>query len=174
MAENSLPVIIGLSFYKPLLQVCRDSKAILQEKTWVNVTFFKRWQCTLLLECSFTGKIMWSTYEETTSLIAPLKVAAAFKGVYSCEFEGRKSWLPHCDFLNIGCSFWVSNGYDLASPRLFIPQQLRRFIFSNFPRKCRDLSSWSHTAQTVPFSYVSVGVRLLLGSYELILLSCCC
>lgn len=113
--------------------------------------------------------VYWRNY-----LIAPLKVTAAFQGVSGCEFEWRKSWLPHCDFLHINCSFWVSNGYDLAFPWLFIPHQCRSFIFSHFPRKCYDLSSWSSPSWTVIFSYVSISVQLLTGSYELILLSCCC
>lgn len=115
-----------------------------------------------------------SGYKETNSLWAPLKVAAAFKHVYSCEFEWSKSWLLRGDFLNISRSFWVSNGYDLAFPWLFIPQQLRCVIFPHFPRKCYDLSSWSSPSWTVTFPCVSISAQLLLGFYKLILLSCCC
>ena len=44
------------------------------------------------MEYTVTEKITQSMYKETNysySDIAPLKVLAAFKGFYSCEFEGK-------------------------------------------------------------------------------------
>lgn len=164
LTKNSLPVIIEISF--------SFTSGLWRYQSYLSKFFWK------VAMHTHTGVYYhWkshATYTETNLLPAPLKVAAAFKGIYSGEFEWRKFWLLPGDFLNISHSFQVSNDYDPAFPWLFIPQQLRCCSFSHFPRKCYASSSWSSPSWTVTFSYVSISDQLLLGSDELIWLSCCC